>query len=638
MSREIHVAKTGLDTNSGTSESPLKTIQKAADLAQAGDTVIVHEGVYRESVNPIRGGLDEVHRITYRAAEGERVHIKGSERITDWKKEEGSIWSVEIPDPFFGSYNPYREKISGDWLIFIPDKCHAGDVYLNGRSFYEAFSYEALLDPPTRTRIIDNWTKQDLPILDPDQTRYLWYLEEYSDSIKIYANFHDFDPNEELVEINVRQSCFYPKRPGLNYISVQGFEMSQAATLWSPPTADQVGLLGVHWSKGWIIEDNIIHDSKCSAISLGKDYTLGDMYRTKRKNKSGYQYQLEGVFKALESGWSKEHVGSHTVRNNIIYDCGQNGIVGNMCPSYSQIYGNKIYNIGLKREFYGHEIGGIKFHAAIDVEIFDNLIRNCSLGLWLDWQAQGSRVHHNVFYDNSRDFYIEVTHGPQLVDHNIFGSVHSLENHAQGTAFIHNLFLGKSHLYPIIDRSTPYHFPHSTKVKGCAFVYGGDDRYYNNLFIVNHEAETIGTHYYDIYTPSLETYMADVEALEPGDEDIFIKVKQPVYISDNVYMGKAKPYQYEDGALSLDDTGEARIYEEDGKVYLEMDVPRALLTKQVKAIHSHSLPTPRIVEELYEDSNGNSIDLSDGNNGEEAIIVGPLQNLKEGHNKLVIYD
>ena len=35
--------------------------------------------------------------------------------------------------------------------------------------------------------------------------------------------------------------------------------------------AEQVGLIGTHWSKGWIIEHNIISDSKCSGLTLGKD-------------------------------------------------------------------------------------------------------------------------------------------------------------------------------------------------------------------------------------------------------------------------------------------------------------------------------------------------------------------------------
>lgn len=63
---------------------------------------------------------------------------------------------------------------------------------------------------------------------------------------------------------------FFPDRTGLDYITVKGFEIAQAATIWAPPTGKQYGIIGPNWSKGWIIEDNIIHDSKCSAVSLGK--------------------------------------------------------------------------------------------------------------------------------------------------------------------------------------------------------------------------------------------------------------------------------------------------------------------------------------------------------------------------------
>ena len=134
---------------------------------------------------------------------------------------------------------------------------------------------------------------------------------------------------------------FYPEQTGINYITIKGFEMCHAATPWSPPTAEQPGLIGAHWSKGWIIENNIIHDSKCSAISIGKEITTGNNYRTKRKDKPGYQYQLESVFSAKKTGWSKENIGSHIIRNNIIYDCGQNGIVGHLGCIFSKIYNNR---------------------------------------------------------------------------------------------------------------------------------------------------------------------------------------------------------------------------------------------------------------------------------------------------------
>ena len=50
---------------------------------------------------------------------------------------------------------------------------------------------------------------------------------------------------------------------------------------------------------------------------------------------------------------------------------------------FSQIYNNHIYNIAVKHEYFGYEIAGIKLHAAIDVQIHDNNIHDCTLGTCL---------------------------------------------------------------------------------------------------------------------------------------------------------------------------------------------------------------------------------------------------------------
>jgi len=63
---------------------------------------------------------------------------------------------------------------------------------------------------------------------------------------------------------------FYPRETGRNFITVRGFTLEHAATNWAPPTAEQVGLIGTHWSKGWIIENNTISHSRCVGITLGK--------------------------------------------------------------------------------------------------------------------------------------------------------------------------------------------------------------------------------------------------------------------------------------------------------------------------------------------------------------------------------
>lgn len=324
MKKEYHVSVNGSDKNEGSISAPFATISKAAGIAKPGDTVVVHAGEYREWVKPENGGSSEFERIVYRAAEGEKVVIKGSERITCWENIGGFVWKAQLSNSMFGDFNPYKEILGGDWFVAPEgDILHLGEVYLNGKSFYEAETLEQVKNPVMRTEGVNPpWTNHAEPLLHPEDSVYQWCCEVNDETTTIYANFHGADPNQELVEINVRKCCFYPVKTGRNYITVSGFEMAQAACPWTPPTADQPGLLGVNWSKGWIIENNIIHDAKCSAISIGKEESTGHNLCTKTHRKPGYQYQMEAVFRARHIGWSKETVGSHIIRNNVIHDCG----------------------------------------------------------------------------------------------------------------------------------------------------------------------------------------------------------------------------------------------------------------------------------------------------------------------------
>jgi hypothetical protein len=619
----LHVATDGDDSTDGSDGRPLRTISRAAELARPGDTVLVHEGTYREWVKPRLGGLSDTRRITYQAAPGEHVVVKGSERVTGWEREAGNVWLVSVPNALFGDWNPYALQVAGDWLVRprAPLVRHLGEVYLNGLSFYEAGSRDEVTDPPLRTEIQDDWTRTTDRVRKPGQTKLAWYAEVGADTTTIWANFAGADPNAEQVEINVRRSVFSPVEHHIDYITVRGFELAQAACPWTPPTADQPGLIGPNWAKGWIIEDNVIHDAKCSAVSLGKEAATGDNYATLRGDKPGHEYQVESVFAARQIGWDREHVGSHVVRRNTIFDCGQNGIVGHLGCVFSTIEDNHIYNIAIKREFYGHEIAGIKLHAAIDVEIRHNRIHDCSLGTWLDWQAQGARVSRNLYYRNSRDLFVEVSHGPYLVEHNVLASNVSFESFSQGGAFVHNLIGGTVRVVPVHDRATPYHRPHSTQVAGYAVIYGGDDRWIGNVFLGGdiaraygydttqgaHPAAGYGTAAYDGSPASLGDYIYRIASLPEGSYSRIPGVKEPAYLRDNVYAPGASAFAGESSALAL--TGEVsfEVVEEGDEVYLEALLPQAFSGVRVGVVTGADLPRPRLVDADFEERDGTPV-------------------------------
>ncbi len=655
----FHVAMTGDDTAAGSESAPFRTVNHAAQVAIAGDTVLVHEGVYREWVKPANGGLGESRRITYATARGEHVKITGAEQVTGWSHEGGPVWSVRVPNAMFGDHNPYALAIEGDWVVRKAEdepRTHLGDVYLNGRSFYEAQSVEDLT-APARVEVRDHWTGRIVPVPDVEQTTHRWYAEVGRDETTIWATFGDADPNAELVEINVRRSVFYPVVVGLDYITVRGFELAQAACPWTPPTADQPGLVGPNWAKGWIIEDNDIHDAKCSAISIGKEASTGNNNFTKRHDKPGYQYQLESVFDALEIGWSKEKIGSHVIRNNHIHHCGQNGVVGHLGCVFSSIHDNHIHAIGTKREFFGHEIGGIKLHAAIDVAIAHNHIHDCTLGIWLDWQTQGTRVTRNVLHDNCRDLFVEVSHGPYVVDHNVFASHASIESVCQGGAYVGNLVGGTVRVEDVMNRATPYHRPHSTRVAGYGVIYSGDDRWIGNILcgaggdptdisaaygvaLPDVTLTGYGTLAYDGYPASYDEYRSLIEARLPGDLNAFLPVKNPVMISNNVYLDGARPYERETQALVSEDASGIDVSVDGDQVTVGVTLPAGFAAHRVAVPTTADLGRVRFPDLEFDAPDGSPIQLGEDLLGSKAagdVVAGPIHSLVDGRNSVVVW-
>ena len=462
--KTYHVSVNGSDAGDGTSSKPFKTISAASKVAMPGDVITVHEGIYREQIAPPRGGNSDAERITYQAAAGEKVDIRGSEIIKGWKKLENDTWVVKIPNSFFGKFNPYSDLIRGDWFSNKGREHHTGCVYLNGDWLMEA-------------------AKQEKVMNSADPANPLWYGKVEGETTTIWAQFIKADPNQGQVEINVRQTVFYPDKPFVSYITVRGFTMQQAATNWAPPTAEQMGLIGTHWSKGWIIENNIVQYSKCVGIALGK---YGDEWNN--NNTESAEGYVGTINRALANGWSKEKIGSHIVRKNTVAFCEQSGVVGSMGCAFSIVEGNTIHDIHVRQLFTGAEMAGIKFHGAVDVQIRNNHIYRTCLGIWLDWMAQGVQVKNNLLNDNEIDIFLEVDHGPMLISNNIMLSKTSLLMNSSGAAFVHNIFGGTMEVIPYDSRLTPYHKPHSTEVAALHDNPGGDINFINNLFVSNGNA------------------------------------------------------------------------------------------------------------------------------------------------------
>ena len=655
-------ANAGYDGN-GTSQMPFRHINDAAKIAQPGDEVLVAPGIYREYVDPVYAGTEEA-RITYRSTEPLQAVITGAEQIKTWKLYEGNVWVCRVPNSIFGNYNPYTTFVYGDWYFAKADK-HTGCVYLNDKALYETSS---LLDCIKGEVYECSWV--------PEDSVYKWYTEqdEEKDETVIYANFQGKNPNEENVEINVRRECFMPSATGRNYITVSGFNINKAATTWAPPAAFQDGMIGPHWSKGWIIEDCDISNSKCAGISVGKYLDpANDHYFTYKYVKSPTQMERDAVCRGQYHGWLKENIGGHIIRRNNIHHCEQGGIIGRMGGVFSLIEDNHIHHINNMMEQGGAEIAGIKMHAAIDVTMRRNHIHHCTMGIWCDWEAQGTRLSQNLLHDNQRpafakvlkggmmsqDIFVEVSHGPTLIDHNIMLSEASLRFATQGVAMVHNLICGA--LTCVGEgtgwRYTPYHIPHRTEVMGFMTFLHGDDRFYNNIFvqkwpdkdvIIMHDSNDgfdtenrkAGTWMFDEY-PTYEEWKAQFDFSQPANMSALEPVHfghLPVWTEGNAYLGGAKACKNEVNGLISSEDVKVELLEKDGNYYLDTNIYDCLKAFMGRMINTDVLGMAFEPEQRFENPDGTDIqfdkDYFGGHRGVD-VIPGPFANAEDAKKPLV---
>jgi len=597
--KNYHVSVNGSDGNDGSGPHPFKTISAAANVAMPGDVITVHAGVYREQITPPRGGNSDQERIVYEAAKGEKVEVKGSEIIKGWQKTGNDTWMAKVPNSFFGKFNPYSDLIRGDW--YWPPKgstYHTGAVYLNGHWLMEASTKEEVLKAADKK--------------DPR-----WFATVDSTSTTIWAQFNDVNPNNETVEINVRQTIFYPDKPFINYITLRGFTMQQAATNWAPPTAEQMGLVGTHWSKGWIIENNIIQYSKCVGIALGK---YGDKWDNNNTESAlGY---VGTINRALAFGWNKGTVGGHIVRNNTIAYCEQTGVVGSMGCAFSIVEGNVIHDIHMKRLFSGAEMAGIKFHGAVDVQICNNHIYRTNMGVWLDWMAQGVQVKNNLMHDNDLDIFLEVDHGPMLISNNLLLSKVSLYMNSSGAAFAHNLFGGKMNVISYDNRLTPYLKPHSTFVAGLHDNAGGDCQFINNLFVNGGDASDYQKAILPV-TFDGNLYVKGAVRAVSGDKkrsfgEISAEAKEKlknVQDKDAVETNFLAPENFDAGA---------RLVAKKEKMYLEIALDKNWPIKQKRKLVTSQLLGKATVPDLpFENTDGSQIRIDTDYSGRKRNVLNP---------------
>ena len=154
------------------------------------------------------------------------------------------------------------------------------------------------------------------------------------------------------------------------------------------------------------------------------------------------------------------------------------------------------------------------------------------------------------------------------------------------------------------------------------------------------EDENYGTADYEDAAISLEEYIDRVREIGNGDVKPYVRVSQPAYINGNVYFNGAKAFAREcdrviseaDPKLAVEKTAEG--------VYLHITIPEEALKLKTLQIDTQTLGMTRLTEARYENPDGSAIRLNHdllGNERGNKPVVGPLEGLKAGENRVLIW-
>lgn len=414
FSRTYHVdtqSPAASDNNPGTKDKPFKTISRAAQILEAGQNVVVHAGVYRETIRPMNGGTSPSQMIGY-LADGD-VIVKGSEVVgPQWDAVDPAahIWALDLSRVAFAEGAPFDTDNVPDesfkimsWATALrgktPYTLPRGMVFQEGRRLLRVSTLGKLQETEGA-----HWT---------DRAAGKLFVQP----------FEGKNPNDVTMEVTVRSAGFRPAVRGLGFIHLKGFTFEQFGNGFPRP---QEGAISVGAGHHWLIEENTVRQVNGIGIDIGSGWYGGSV-------------------KPQEPGEGTPEW--HIVRQNLVADTGVCGIAGHP-TTHALIEDNVLRNCTLYPVEMLYESAGIKTHRTVGTLIRRNLILDSSVnGVWMDWDTRDSRCTQNVVVNAAVGIFVEasVMKPYTLIDRNIVWNTREglIEQDSTHQIFVHNL-VGRS--------------------------------------------------------------------------------------------------------------------------------------------------------------------------------------------------
>lgn len=454
-SKQLYVSVKGSDTEGdGTLNKPYRTIQKAAEMAEPGETVSIGGGVYRETVIPKNSGLSGAP-ITFTNYNNENVVISGCDEMqSKWVKYSGKIYktSVELKlgesnqlfvDKAMYTLAKWPNNTSDNPLLVATKSADSGSKsmikdsdlkfssnylkdakvwFSGGRSWYSQTT--EITASKTGQITLGKYTEygeyydpihgnayyvfDKLSLLDAGKE---WYYKNKT----LYMQMPDGNsPEGHSIEYKVRQHAF--DLTDKSFITLKGINVL-SADLISTMACHDILLKNMNFkyissfsenSKGWgshyddsgvrlLGYNNVIRDSRLSYSSHVALLVSGHDSSIINCEISMMNYATSGVAGVLVYG---DRI---LVSHNSIHDAGRDVLQWSTINSSFEY--NDIYYAGRLSDdvggMYTSFTGGYQNTQFHHNKIHDTMSGGLSMGLYPDEQSSECIIYNNVFWNCS---------------------------------------------------------------------------------------------------------------------------------------------------------------------------------------------------------------------------------------------
>ena len=359
LGHNYYVSTSGNDSiGDGSMANPWRTVQYAVNQAYAGDTILVREGRYYESVIFPRSGTEE-SRIIVKAYPDENVYMDGSIAITGWEQCTSNEAGLTAGGLINVNYaNIYKTKVKTVPTTLFENGQHCRTARWPDQTYGFGIDAREFQAVPTEAFGVSNAVK-DNTHLNPQEDDSFWYsylsklnaeqLATYYNGaqLEIWLMFEGnykqiktitgHTNNSIVLESSLRRNLMTGDRYSIRN---HPHALDSAGEFYCTPTTDAEGNYTLYL---WPLNTNSLSSGIRKAAS-GHCFYAMDKDGITIDGLKIIGYSGRGILFSHETG--SVHDNSYiTVQNCTITDCGEDGIFIWVGP-YAQIKNCSIARVG----------------------------------------------------------------------------------------------------------------------------------------------------------------------------------------------------------------------------------------------------------------------------------------------------